>query len=129
MKNLYSENPIKIMDKIESIEDSYRNKNKEQCKKKTNDIQDIQEFDYDKNYGKDDEKEKTIDNDLLSKTNSQKSSKNKKVYSNALGGKSLFINNLKTLKTESEKNINSQTDKNDFNISVSNINSKCFFNK
>ncbi len=122
MKNLYSENPIKIMDKIESIEDSYRNKNKEQCKKKTNDIQDIQEFDYDKNYGKDDEKEKTIDNDLLSKTNSQKSSKNKKVYSNALGGKSLFINNLKTLKTESEKNINSQTDKNDFNISVSNIN-------
>ena len=75
MKNLYTENPIKIMDKIEAIDDIYKNKNKEQSKNKTNDIQDIQELEYDKKYIKEDDK--SLDNDLLSKSNSQKSSKNK----------------------------------------------------
>ena len=121
MKNLYTENPIKIMDKIEAIDDIYKNKNKEQSKKKTNDIQDIQELEYDKNYIKEDDK--SLDNDLLSKSNSQKSSKNNKLYTNALTGKSMFSTNSKTINTENIKNNNPTQDKNEFNsISVSNIN-------
>ena len=123
MKNLYTENPIKIMDKIEIIEDFYRNKNKETSKKKTNDIQDIQELEYDKNYGKDEEKDKSNDNDLLSKSNSQKSMRNRKINTNTFGAKSMLPGNIKSLNTENDKNNNSQPDKNDFNsINVSNIN-------
>ena len=43
MKNLYIEDPIKIMDKIESLDEMYKNKNKDEEKEKdkhknTNDL-------------------------------------------------------------------------------------------
>ena len=34
MKNLYIEEPIKIMDKIESLDEMFKNKNKEEAKEK-----------------------------------------------------------------------------------------------
>ena len=34
MKNLYIEDPIKIMDKIESLDEMYKNKNKDEEKEK-----------------------------------------------------------------------------------------------
>ena len=117
MKNLYSENPIKVMDKIESIDDIYKNKNKEQSKRRTNDIQDIQELEYDKNYGKDEDKLKSNDNDLLSKSNSQKSTRTKKMYNNTLGVKSAF-SGVKTINPESDKNNNNNTN----NINNNSIN-------
>ena len=123
MKNLYSENPIKIMDKIESIDYIYKNKNNEIAKKKTNESQVLE---YDKNYNKDEEKEKNIDNDLLSKSNSQKSTMNKKTtYNNSM--KNMFSTSLKTVNAELDKhNKEKNTDeKNDFNsLEISNINQK-----
>ena len=125
---VYCENPIKIMDKIETIDNIYKNKNKEQIRKKVKDIQDIQELEYDKNYDKDEDKkrDKNIENDLLSKSNSQASGKNIKIY-NTLGTttKTNFTKNLKTTITEMDKinNTNNNADKNEFSsISVSNIN-------
>ena len=123
MKNLYCENPIKIMDKIESIDNIFKNKNKEQLRQKTNDIQDIQELEYDKNYDKDEDKkkEKNMENDLLSKTNSQKSGNNIRL-NNTLGTQSTFSKNLKKTMTDNDKN-NNNSDKNEFSsISVSSIN-------
>ena len=122
MKNLYSENPIKIMDKIEAIDFVYKNKNNEITKKKTNDMQVLE---YDKNYNKEEEKEKNGDHDLLSKTNSQKSNMNKKITYN-VSSKNMFSTSLKTINTEANnKDKNNNDEKNEFNsLEISNVNQK-----
>ena len=57
MKNLYVEQPIKIMDKIESLDEMFKNKNKEEAKEKEKEKNNIENYDLDlkQNTLKDDE--------------------------------------------------------------------------
>ena len=121
MKNLYTENPIKIIDKIESIQEIYRNKNNQMKKK----INTILALDNDINYVKeeDKEKEKNISFDSLSKKNSQKTTTTKINNIFTTPSKSPISDNLKITITDKEKNNN--LNKNEFNsINISNINDK-----
>jgi hypothetical protein len=132
MKNLYAENPIKIMDKIETIEEVYRNKN-EHSKKKQNTLETL---DMEKNLSKEEEKEKDkeksiYNNDLLSKSNSQKSTNIRKTF--ALNMKSTMQENIKTIISDDDKynnnnSSNNNIDKNDYgSLNISKINEKATF--
>ena len=128
MKNLYAENPIKIMDKIETIEEIYRNNNEHSKKKNTT----IETLDLEKNIFKEEEKdlEKSVNNnDLLSKSNSQKSTTIRKTL--ALSSKNTMSENIKVTITDPDKNNgnNNNIDKSDFSssINISKINEKVPF--
>ena len=54
MKSLYLEDPIKIMDKIESLDEIFKNKNKEDAKDKNNNVTDTDNNN--KNFLKEDDK-------------------------------------------------------------------------
>ena len=120
MKNLYTENPIKIMEKLDLIEDIYKNSNSHLKKK----INIIQTFENDKNYLKEEDKEKNINNDLISKKNTKKNSKNNGLLSPA---KKSISDSLKITINENDKS-NNHLNKNEFNsINISNINEKVSF--
>ena len=130
MKNLYSENPMKIMDKIEEIDDIYKNKNRDELKKKTNDMQVLE---YDKNYVKEEDKGEKIDNDLLSKSNSQKTvTMDKK---ETLNVKNIFSPKRSvSIINENDKNNNQSSDKEELNSikisqKVTSINKKMKYNQ
>lgn len=130
MKNLYSENPMKIMDKIEEIDDIYKNKNRDELKKKTNDMQVLE---YDKNYVKEEDKGEKIDNDLLSKSNSQKTvTMDKK---ETLNVKNIFSPKRSvSIINENDKNNSQTSDKEELNSikisqKVTSINKKMKYNQ
>ena len=110
MKSLYLEDPIKIMDKIESLDEIFKNKNKEDAKDKNNNVTDADNNN--KNFLKEDDK---------GTDNPQKLTLN----SNNQAFKSIFKDEFKGLGSDTDKGKKDLIDKEEFqSLNISNLNQK-----
>ena len=110
MKSLYLEDPIKIMDKIESLDEIFKNKNKEDAKDKNNNVTDTDNNN--KNFLKEDDK---------GTDNPQKLTLN----SNNQAFKSIFKDECKGLGSDTDKGKKDLIDKEEFqSLNISNLNQK-----
>ena len=115
MKNLYIEEPIKIMDKIESLDEMFKNKNKEEAKEKAKENNNNMNNDLDL-------KQNTLkDDDLKSNDNNQKN-----LLNSNQSFKSTFKDDLKGILNDKDKASKDLIDKEEFqSLSISsNINQK-----
>ena len=122
MKNLYTEDPIKIMDKIESLDEIFKNKNKEDAKK--NDVK-IQKLGYDKNFNKDDET-KNNDNHSINRKTLDSNNHNNNNTNNNNQFRVTIQDDIKLMTYDNnEKSKKDSIDKDEYqSIGISNINQK-----
>ena len=110
MKNLYLEDPIKIMDKIDSLDEIFKNKNKEDAKDKTNNATETDTNN--KNFLKEEEKNTDSPQKMTLNGNSQ-------------SFKSIFKDDFKGLTNDTDKGKKELIDKDEYQpLNISNLNQK-----